>query len=371
MASPIEYKAYGTEPVWENIKFSDAISQQCAFQKALNWYNYMSDEKDYKTWVLEYCKKQKKDQEIIKIINDISADKMIVVNGIKPGPLARMICNGAKLENDVVASLEDAISTLYTTHKNTKNKIENNNETKKEDEKNIQDFIQESFSKIIYPIERQIDTILHKTSDKSINIETYINETKPLFCKKIIEYLKTSYQDLQKIEEDDEIKSAYQVYDKKTIKSAIAFIDKTIELSSKKLNNLPKQTRVRKQRKKSPIDIVKKLQFAKTNEQYKLNSILPSKIVGASKLLIFNVKTRMVTLFEANSSHGLSVKGTTILHFDEKTSKCKKLRKPELFFQKINGKGVRVVKNAIEELKCKESKVKGRINEDTILIEVY
>jgi hypothetical protein len=79
-----------------------------------------------------------------------------------------------------------------------------------------------------------------------------------------------------------------------------------------------------------------------------------------------------VTIFEAESREGLSVKGTTIIGFDEKKSVCKVMRKPQEIIGVVskNG-GIRAIKNAFNASKTVEKAPTGRINEDTILLGVY
>jgi hypothetical protein len=108
------------------------------------------------------------------------------------------------------------------------------------------------------------------------------------------------------------------------------------------------------------------------SDTYGIKSIIPSKIVGADKLVTFNVVKATCTIYEAKASVGLSVKGTTILGYDESKSATKKVRKPTQFLKLVSeAAGIRAIKNAFGDLTTKESKPNGRINEDTVLLGVY
>ena len=101
-----------------------------------------------------------------------------------------------------------------------------------------------------------------------------------------------------------------------------------------------------------------------------MTSIDPRDIVGASKLVVFNTKYNKITLYEKSSLvDGFSIKGCTLIGFDEKTSATKKIRKPETFdFSKFLG-GARAVNNAFKDISTKESNPNGRFNENIIILQ--
>ena len=102
-----------------------------------------------------------------------------------------------------------------------------------------------------------------------------------------------------------------------------------------------------------------------------VDSVHPSRIVGAAKVILFNTKTRTVTLLECESNYGLDVSGTSIVGFDTKSSKCKKIRKPKDFIKSARGIGIRAFKSLFDGVKSVESEGKGRTNENTIILAVY
>jgi hypothetical protein len=66
---------------------------------------------------------------------------------------------------------------------------------------------------------------------------------------------------------------------------------------------------------------------------------------------------------------GFTIKGTTLIGFDEGSSKTKKLRDPKSVLSRMIG-GVRAINNAWETVKTKESVPNGRFNENTVIIQV-
>lgn len=125
--------------------------------------------------------------------------------------------------------------------------------------------------------------------------------------------------------------------------------------------------------------LVAKLKFKKVDEKYKLASIDPAQIVGATELWVFNVKTRKIGKYVASNidpkgmnrdGTGLSVKGTTILGFDEKQSIQKTLRKPEEQLKEFKDSGKVKLRKFLEDIKTTDTKLNGRSNTDTVLLKV-
>jgi hypothetical protein len=130
---------------------------------------------------------------------------------------------------------------------------------------------------------------------------------------------------------------------------------------------------VRKPRRKksqTPGKIIKKLQYCEKSDEYGISSVDPRKIVGANKVVVFNTKYKKLVIFEASPLvDGLSVKGTTIVGFDEKKSKERTVRKPKEIVKDCADSGIRVINNRYNSLTTKESVPTGRINKNCVIIQ--
>jgi hypothetical protein len=93
-------------------------------------------------------------------------------------------------------------------------------------------------------------------------------------------------------------------------------------------------------------------------------------VIGADQLWVFNVKYRTLGVYNAMGPSGLTIKGTTLQGFDDKTSKKKKLRKPEEVLKRCLTGGKIVLRKVLDEVNSKESAMNGRLNEETILLRV-
>lgn len=128
--------------------------------------------------------------------------------------------------------------------------------------------------------------------------------------------------------------------------------------------------KTRKPKAKSATKLVEKIKFLQTDDKYKLASIDPSTIIGATELWVFNVKTRKLGKYVAEDACTFQVKGTTLQFFDEKRSIQKTLRKPADQLKQFKGAGKVALRKFLDEIPTTDTKLNGRFNPDTILLKV-
>ena len=183
-------------------------------------------------------------------------------------------------------------------------------------------------------------------------------------------------RDLAELEElasgkgDEQLKEGYSHRSKKQIKNLIVFYQ---EISSA-CDMLAQEAKVNRKPRKAKVvskdKIVAKLKFLKTNEPLKLVSINPTDIIGAGELWIFNTKTRKLGKYVASEFNTLNVKGTTITNFDEFKSIQKTIRKPEEKLKEFKAANKVALRKFIDDINATDTRLNGRINEDTILLKV-
>jgi hypothetical protein len=183
-------------------------------------------------------------------------------------------------------------------------------------------------------------------------------------------------RDLAELEElasgkgDEQLKEGYSHRTKKQVRNLITFYQEIMSAcdmlaQEAKVNRKPRKTKV------VPKDkIVAKLKFMKSNEPLKLVSINPADIIGASELWIFNTKTRKLGKYIASEFNTLNVKGTSITNFNEFTSIQKTIRKPEEKLKEFKAAGKVQLRKFLDDINATDTKLNGRINEDTILLKV-
>jgi len=189
--------------------------------------------------------------------------------------------------------------------------------------------------------------------------------------------IKTLYsRDLAELEElasgkgDEQLKEGYSHRSRKQIKNLIAFYQEIMSAcdmlaQEAKVNRAPRKTKAVPKEK-----LIAKLKYMKSNEPLKLVSINPTDIIGAGELWIFNTKTRKLGKYVAAEFNTLNVKGTTITNFNEHTSIQKTIRKPEEKLKEFKAAGKVQLRKFLDDINATDTKLNGRINEDTILLKV-
>ena len=124
----------------------------------------------------------------------------------------------------------------------------------------------------------------------------------------------------------------------------------------------------RRPRLKSSSQLVSKLKYMSHFKDLDLISVAPEGIIGASQLWIYSPKTRKLGVYQAEGASGLKVKRSSVIGFDEKTSVCKKLRKPEKVLPTVTQGGKVALRTVLDNVKAISSQLTGRINGDTILL---
>jgi hypothetical protein len=169
---------------------------------------------------------------------------------------------------------------------------------------------------------------------------------------------------------DEQLREAYSHRSKKQIRKLIDFYAEvnsacTMLMQESKVNRKPRAKKI------VPADkIVAKLKYKKSDEPLKLVSINPADIIGSKELWVYNTKTRKLGKYVADTYQELSVKGASITGFSETESICKTLRKPVEQLKEFKSAGKVALRKFLDEIKATDTKMNGRINEETILLKV-
>ena len=183
-------------------------------------------------------------------------------------------------------------------------------------------------------------------------------------------------RDLAELEElasgnaDEQLKEGYSHRSKKQIRTFIEFLREvneacTMLMQEAKVNRAPRA------KKAVPAEkIVAKMKYLKTFEPLKLVSVNPTDILRAKELWIYNTKSRKLGRYVAAEYQELSVKGTSITGFDENKSICKTVRKPEEKLKEFKAAGKVQLRKFLDDINATDTKMNGRINEETVLLKV-
>jgi hypothetical protein len=169
---------------------------------------------------------------------------------------------------------------------------------------------------------------------------------------------------------DAELKEGYSNFSKPQLKKLIAWCDQVILDCGKIAGEAIKSRKPRKRKTKTPEQLVAKVKVMDEHKEFKLKSIPAKDIIGAMQLWVFNTKNRKLGCYHAIDADGLSIKGSSIINFNESKSVQKTLRKPEATLPEILKGGKVYLRNALDSIRAVESGLTGRLNADIILVRV-
>lgn len=361
----IAQKFWGDEPIYKGI-ISDKADTKLA--KMLNWYNVMADDKDRDKWLTDYMKKKGYSKTDISNIVNLNPLGNVAKNGA--AVLSRIESNGTifagELEGRVKERIERALS--YSQRE------------VKEDTSNvkvvsIQDRIKALAEPHIIFIDDEIHSWYHERKTKiDFSLYTYLqrNQLNSQICNHIKSLVSKIHAEHAEMMEgkDEQLNEAYAYLSNASKKAIMKLLTSCMDDIERFVGNT-KVSKPRKPRKKKEVTtskLINKLKYQTEFSKLKIKSISPESIITAQQLWVYNTKYGQLTMFNALDPKGLSVKGTTIINYDENTSIKKKLRKPEDVIQKVLTGGKLVLKKLMSDLTTKPIEVNGRINDDCILL---
>ena len=371
-------------PTWDGVEKMDASQFLRHWHSAMEYYRLEFSGKDLKPAVIKWmtsieCTKQ-----------DIAAFKKTKDNrcNVTMGAIASCLLRGMPA---VRADFNDGRDTAEWLRKQIVEVIAQGKDDIDEDEAKA---VEAAKPAVYTPSiqERVRDAAYAMTEELETAIESFQNDPENFNPKefKVLNLLKGKgvkaahariikdfySRDLAELEElasgkaDEQLREGYSHLSKKQVKSLIAFYQEIASAcdmlaQEAKVNRAPRKTKA-----VSKDKVVAKLKFMKTNEPLKLVSINPIDIIGTKELWVYNTKNRKLGRYVASEFAELGVKGTTITGFNEHTSICKTLRKPEEKLKEFKAAGKVQLRKFLDDINATDTKMNGRINEETILLKV-
>lgn len=372
-AKVLEEKHIGAEVTdWITVKNMDF-----AIYQNLRNYGYFYDHKDAFGWAASWVKKNRTATELV----DFKQAEEWRVNTTLGG-LAKMHMAGAPLEEKYLKRINDGIDNAIKAGAVNRKIAEEASKTTPV--KTAADTLNARISDFIAEVESVID--LYHDPKVWVDGENYsvfnelkkITAPKPL-AQRVYDYYKPLYDEIDELitqKTPDLVEGYKHLKTVKEKKDYLAFIKNILD-DCQKYQNAQAATKVRavrqpRAKKKVPVEkLVANVKFQKESVDYKLTSVDPANIIGATEVYLFNTKYRQLTQLVAASVDGFSMKGTTITNLREEKCLRKTLRKPEDVLTEIGKTTKARVNKVFIDIKTKEVVANGRLNEDTIILKVF
>ena len=338
---------------------------QLALIKAYNWFNYFYNSEDAKEFVLSYLRSQKASKTIIKNISRVDSFRLINV-----GWNCRILSNDGKLPDDILESLWLKIKTLSD---GVLPETQSDDALPQKVVISIQERIANKASETIGDLEGEIDEFI-MTNKSSFDPVKFMrdNDIKPQIAQRIADYYKKLYAEIfDAIQgKDEQLKEGYSRWKQPKLKLYMEFVKSIVAAAESRIVTVNAVRKPRKKKEKPASVIVAKLNYKIEDTELNIKSVKPTEIVGANQAWTLNTKTRMLSVYNAMGPAGLSVKGSTLIGFDEKTSVVKKLRKPQEQIKALNDAGKVTLRKYMDTVKSIARPAKNRINNDVLLLRI-
>ena len=374
-----------TSPVWEGCETWDGDKFHRFFVNAMTYYRLESDIKSFKPTVVKWM------ETVGCTKADISAFKKVKDSRINStmGSVAHCLLRGMQTQRpdfnkgrDTTVWLRAEIVKVLTEGKDDidPDVAAAEKEANKKDvyTPSIQERVKEAAYRMTEEIENAIESFQADPENfdpkafKVLNLLKAV-EAKAAHARIIKEFYSKDLAELEELasgKADEQLKEGYAHRSKKQIKNLIAFYQEVMAACTM-LAQEAKVNRAPRAKKAVPAEkIVAKLKYMKTNEPLKLVSINPTDIIGAKELWVYNTKNRKLGRYVADEYKDLGVKGTTITGFNETLSVCKTLRKPDEKLKEFKASGKVQLRKFLDDINATDTKMNGRLNEETILLKV-
>ena len=373
-------------PKWDGAELWDGNQFTRFFHQAMAWYRLEKSTKELKPAVINWMGHNGYDKSVIKAFKDTKDSRC----GTTMGALAACLLRGMPA---VHAEFNDGKNSADWLRAEIQKVIDQGADDEVEDDKptkvakvtevyvpTIQDRLREAAGGMSEELDAAIDSWImdpEAFNPKDIKVVNLLKGkgAKAAHSRLIKGYFQRNFDELNELASgnaDEQLKEAYKHNSRKNVKKLIEFYETIMAAceqiaAEQKVMKKPRATKV-----KPAEQIVAKLKFQLSDTKLGITSAPPASIVGAQSMVVFNTKTRKIGYYIATSSAGLSVKGTSIVNFTEKSTQ-KTMRKPPEQIKEFKEQNTqkRFETWFAKNVKTTETVLNGRFSEETVILKVY
>jgi hypothetical protein len=368
-------------PVWDGCEQMDAAQFLRHWHNAMNYYRLEFSGKDLKPAVLKWMISIDCTKEDITAFKKTKDNRVNVTMGaiasclLRGMPAVREDFNKGR---DTAAWLRNEIVEVISQGKDDSDEEVIVEVKPVVAQPTIQERVREAAMRMTEEIEDAIDSF--QTDPEAFDPKAFkmLNllkgkEVKAAHARIIKDFYAGDLAELEELasgSKDEQLREGYSHRSKKQIRSLITFYQEIMSACDMLAQEAKVNRKPRKAKAVPKEKLVAKLKFMKSNEPLKLVSVNPTDIIGASELWVYNTKNRKLGRYVATEFNVLGVKGTSLTGFDEFKSVCKTLRKPEEKLKEFKAAGKVQLRKFLDDINATDTKMNGRLNEETILLKV-
>jgi hypothetical protein len=376
-------KARDMSPNWDDAENWEGERFTRHFHSAMAWYRLESSAKDLKVKVIDWMGRNSYDKKIIKSFKDTKDNRCSLTMGsiaaclIKGMPAVHPGFNNGKdsalwLGNEIARVIEEG-----------KNDEVEDTEVKVVKTAavvpTIQDRMREAAGQMSEELDAAIDSWIQDPDafdPKAFKIASLLRGkgAKAAHARFIKGYFQKGQAELHELasgEADEQLREAYKHNSRKNVKKLIEFYDNIMAACDQMAAEAKVLKKPRAKKVKPAEELIKKLKFKAIDDKLGVVSVPAAQLIGAQSAVIYNTKTRKLGVYIAKSSAGLTVKGTSIDNFTEKSFQ-KTLRKPADQLKEFKEQNTaKRVETWFGKIKSVETVMNGRMNADIMILKVF
>jgi hypothetical protein len=376
-------KARDMSPNWDDAESWDSERFTRHFYAAMAWYRLESSAKDLKVKVIDWMGRNSYDKKIIKAFKDTKDNRCSLTMGsiaaclIKGMPAVHPGFNKGK---DSALWLGNEISKVIEEGKNDEVEVADVKETKPVIvAPSIQDRMREAAAQMSEELDAAIDSWIQDPEafdPKAFKIASLLRGkgAKAAHSRFIKNYFQKGHAELLELASgnaDEQLREAYKHNSRKNVKKLIEFYDNIMASCDQIAAEAKVLKKPRAKKVKPAEELIKKLKFKAIDDKLGVVSVPAAQLIGAQTAVVYNTKTRKLGVYIAKTSAGLTVKGTSIDNFTEKSFQ-KTLRKPADQLKEFKEQNTaKRIETWFGKIKSVETVMNGRMNADIMILKVF
>ncbi len=355
------------EPLTDWSKLNSESDREWAWLKNMYWYRLHSNIKQQKSWINNYLKGQGLDPK------EYNSGKKRMYEGA--GGLCRILETGCPEDYKLINLLKMLLNQIKDESKRS-SAVAKASAKRSKKTVPIKERMDDQLSEYMDEINRAIDIFTGNSKIKkkewfSIGKWLSDNKVKSTQTMAILKEIKPVYNEVSSAynNEDDQLAEAYDFMRKSHLHKFVEFLDVMVKETNQHLKKVKPK---RPSRKTNPESAVKRLPFKKSSDEFGVDSIDPTEILGCTTLFVYNETSRLICIYKSfDNNGGLSVKGASITHFDPAKSFVKKCRNPKHTIRMIGRLNKKHAIEHVENIKTVKKPVRPRINKNCIILRAF
>jgi hypothetical protein len=363
-------KAMGVEPIWS--EDYEPANYQSEYGNALNWYNFIVDQKDCRAFLVDWFKG---DATKLKALSQLS-DKMLPRTYANS---ARIAMRGFPLTDEHKARIWEKVEERVS--KKTV-LIEDDTAAPEPVVKVVKKpLVAATF--IVSDVDDEIEKLINGEDTRTVSqilIPYRLTDKNYLDCVEKIEPMLAEFAELVEVRRlpksqlTDSQEQLLECYSHLTTMKSVKDIVKLLETYIGDLKKSYVSKQVAKVRKKKPKDkskLVQNLKFLKDDTALGVTSVEPINLLNCSEVWTFDTKTRKISKYFSPVSGSITVKGASLVGFDENFSNSRLLRKPETQVKEFSELKKNDLTKWYSAVKSKSGPVRARLTPTTLILKVF